>query len=66
MYNNSVGLLQNLFVMNMVNNAILIGIAQKIGIKQEEIDKLIKIGNTSAIEALKEFNKEKENKENGK
>ena len=57
---------QALYVMSVTNNALLIGIAKIIGIKKEEIDELIKIGTTSAVESLKELDKERENKENGK
>lgn len=66
MNNNSEVFLKNLFVMSMINNSLLLGIIKREGIKEEAVDKLIEIGTTSAIEALKEFNKEKENKENGK
>ena len=57
---------QALYVMSVTNNALLIGIAKIIGIKKEEIDELIKLATTSAVESLKELDKERENKENGK
>lgn len=59
MNNNSEELLEHQFVMSMINNALLLKIIQSIGIEKEEIDKLIKIGTTSAIEALNEFNKKR-------
>lgn len=66
MNNNLWEYFETLYVMNATNNALLIGIAKIIGIKKEEIDELIKIGTTSAIESLKKLNKERENKDNGK
>ncbi len=66
MNNNLWEYFKTLHAMNMINNALLLGIAKIIGIKNEEIDKLIKIGTNSAVESLKELDKERENKENGK
>ena len=66
MNNNLWEYFKTLYAMNMTNNALLLGIAKKIGIKNEEIDELIKIGTTSTVKSLKELDKERENKENGK
>ncbi|MDD7757709.1 MAG: hypothetical protein PUJ51_24965 [Clostridiales bacterium] len=66
MNNNLWEYFKTLHAMNMTNNALLLGIAKRIGIKNEEIDELIKIGTNSAVESLKELDKERENKENGK
>ena len=66
MNNNLWEYFKTLHAMNMTNNALLLGIAKRLGIKSEEIVELIKIGTTSAVESLKELDKERENKENGK